>query len=90
MTDSKRGWSSAGLKQIAPDDPNYWSTAEAASLLGPPTLSHTQVRQLVHLANLEPAGKKRVAIRGKGGRHVRVYPAADLIKAFNAIAEILS
>lgn len=90
MTDIKRGWSSKGLKQIDPDDPDFWSTADAAKLLGPPELNHTQVRQLVHLAGLEPAGKKRVQINGRGGRHVRVYRAADLIKAYDAIAGILN
>lgn len=83
----KRGWSSEGLKVIPEEDPNYWSTADAARLLGPPDLSHTQVRQLVHLAGLEPVGKKRLT--GRGGRHVRVYRSSDLIKAFNAIADIL-
>lgn len=89
MATLKRGWSSQGLKQIDADDPNYWSTADAAKLLGPPELTHAQVRQLVHLAGLEPVGKKRVTIQGRGGRHVRVYRASELIKAFNAIADVL-
>ncbi len=83
---TSRGWSSAGLKQIDQDDPNFWSTAEASSLLGPPDLSHAQVRQLVHLAGLEPKGKKRVQ---RGGRHVRVYSAEELIAAYKAIADII-
>jgi hypothetical protein len=87
---TKRGWSSKGLKVISSDDPDYWSTADASRLLGPPELSHAQVRQLVNLAGLEPAGKKRVTLSGRGGRHVRVYKASDLIKAFGAIADILS
>ncbi len=84
---NKKGWSSAGLRQIDTDDPNFWSTADAAKLLGPPDLTHTQVRQLVHLAGLEPAGKKRM---DRGGRHVRVYKATDLIKAYSAISDILT
>ena len=90
MTNAKRGWSSAGLKLIDTDDPNFWSTADAARLLGPPDLTHQQVRQLVHLAGLQPAGKKRVSAQGRGGRHVRVYSATDLIKAFDAISDIIS
>jgi hypothetical protein len=86
---SNRGWSSKGLRVIAEDDPSFWSTADAARLLGPPELTHAQVRQLVNLAGLEPVGKKRVTVHGRGGRHVRVYKASDLIKAFSAIADIL-
>ncbi len=89
-TKSKRGWSSEGLDVISADDPGFWSTADAARFLGPPELSQAQVRQLVRLGGLEPAGKRRVTIRGRGGRHVRVYRSSDLIKAYEAISSILA
>lgn len=86
----KRGWSSQGLRIISPDDADYWSTADAAQLLGPPQLSQDQVRQLVNLAGLEPAGKRRMTPSGVKGRHVRVYKADDLIKAYDAISGLHS
>lgn len=85
----RRGWSSIGLRTIEADDPNYWSTKDAALLLGPPYLSATQVRQLVRLAGLKPAGKRRMTPTGKSGRHVRVYSAVELIKAYDAVANVI-
>lgn len=85
----RRGWSSVGLRVIDADDPNYWSTADASKLLGPPYLSQGQVRQLVHLAGLQPAGKRRMTPSGKPGRHVRVYSAVELIKAYDAVSNII-
>jgi hypothetical protein len=90
MTTSKRGWSSEGLQVVSQDDPGYWSTADAANLLGPPELTQAQVRQLIRLSNLQPAGKRRVTMRGRGGRHVRVYRASELIRAHDAIAQVLT
>lgn len=84
----KRGWSSVGLPVIEGDYDIYWSTAEAAYLLGPPSLTEAQVRQLVHLVSLEPVGKRWV--KGHGTRHVRVYRAADLIRIYDAIAGVMS
>lgn len=84
-----RGWSSQGLDVVAQDDPAFWSTADAAKLLGPPQLTQAQVRQLVRLSNIQPAGKRRVTVRGRGGRHVRVYRSTELIKAYEAISAIL-
>lgn len=87
MSDAKRGWSSSGLPVIDGHYAEYWSTAEAAYLLGPPFLSEEQVRQLVHLIGMEPAGKRWV--KGRGTRHVRVYRAAELVRAYDAIAGVL-
>jgi hypothetical protein len=84
-----KGWSSAGLKTVG-DDPELWTAADAARLLGPPLLTEPQVRQLIRLAGLEPQGKRRVTRSGtSGGRHARVYPATDLIRAFDAIEGVL-
>lgn len=85
----KRGWSSEGLDVIAQDDPEFWSTSDASKLLGPPQLTPGQVRQLVRLSGLQPAGKRRVTVRGRGGRHVRVFRATELIQAYEAISGIL-
>lgn len=83
-----RGWSSTGLKTLG-DSPDHWTPAEAAAILGPPHLDAAQVRQLIRLAGLEPAGKRRVTAHGRAGRHARVYPAADLIRAYEAVWGVL-
>jgi hypothetical protein len=85
---TKRGWSSAGLPVIEGNYDIYWSTAEAAYLLGPPSLTEEQVRQLVHLVGLTPVGKRWV--KGRTTRHVRVYRASDLIRVYEAIAALMS
>jgi len=87
VTAPRRGWSSGNLPVISTDDPNYWSVADASSLLGPPDLNENQVRQLVRLAGLEPVGKRYA---GSRRRHVRVYPATAFIQAFEKIATIIA
>lgn len=81
----KRGWTSAGLQVISQDDASYWSTRDAAILLGG-GLKPEQIRSLIRLAGIQPAGKRHGPSK-KGGRYVRVYAAIDLIKAYEAISE---
>jgi hypothetical protein len=76
VTQTQRGWKSVGLKTVG-DDPGLWSAQQAASLLGPPELSVTQVRALIRCAGLEPVAKRRTTLAS--GRHSRVYAAEDLI-----------
>lgn len=78
------GWSSADLPTLG-DDPRYWTAMDAARLLGPPELTVSQVRQLLKLTGIQPAGKRRVTRHGTSGRHARVYPALALIRAFDAL-----
>lgn len=82
----RRGWTSAHLDVVSTTDGTRWSVAEAANLLGPPQLTEAQVRSLVRLANLEPVGKR---FNGSRRRHVRVYDANDLIKAYEKVATLL-
>jgi hypothetical protein len=82
----RRGWTSSHLEVIATTDGTRWSIADAANLLGPPQLTETQVRHLVRLASLEPVGKR---FNGSRRRHVRVYDAQDLIKAYEKVATLL-
>lgn len=84
---TNRGWSSDGLKTVG-DDELLWTVSDAASLLGPPVLTARQVRDLVKLAGITPVGKRRVTQRGQAGRHARVYPASDLIRAYDAISRL--
>jgi hypothetical protein len=81
----RRGWSSKNLEVVPLLDPRYWSVFDAASLLGPPKLSESQVRDLIHLAGLEPAGKRH---NGSRRRHIRVYLAENLIEAYDKIAAL--
>ena len=88
MTDSpKRGWVSDRLPVVNPDDLSYWSTSDAAMLLGS-DLTAAQIRALIRLAGLQPSGKRR-GIARKGGRYVRVYSAVSLIRAHEAIQEAM-
>jgi hypothetical protein len=79
----KRGWTSQQLEVVSNDDVSYWSTADAAMLLAIPA---TQVRSLIRLASIEPAGKRHGPSR-RGGRYVRVYSAIDIIKAYEAVTD---
>lgn len=82
----RRGYETKYLPVVSPDDPNYWSVSDAAKLLGPPELTETQVRQLVHLVGMTPKGKRS---GGSRRRHVRVYDAGELSRAYAAIASVL-
>lgn len=81
-----RGWSSEGLKAVGDDD-TLWTAAEAAVLLGPPDLNVTEVRRLISLFNITPAGKRRTTGQGRAGRHARVYLASDLIEAYDKLSK---
>lgn len=84
--DKKRGYATHSLPVVSADDARYWTVADAARLLGPPDLDEAQVRQLVNLCGLEPAGKRP---GGSRRRHVRVYRAEQLVRAYQAIASVL-
>lgn len=84
--EKKRGYATKSLSVVAVDDERYWTVSDAAKLLGPPELSEAQVRQLVNLCSLSPAGKRP---GGSRRRHVRVYKAEELIRAYAAIASVL-
>lgn len=86
-TAPKRGWTSAGLTVIPNDDASFWSTHDAAIMLGD-DLKPDQIRSLIRLARIEPAGKRRAFAR-RGGRYVRVYAATDLIRAYEAVSDVM-
>jgi hypothetical protein len=50
-------------------------------------LKPEQIRSLIRLAGIQPAGKRHGPSR-KGGRYVRVYAAIDLIKAYEAVSDL--
>jgi hypothetical protein len=79
------GWSSKDLRVLdGNQNGEYWTISEAARMLGPPTLSETQLRQLIRMVSLEPAGKQP-----GNSRYVRVYKAVELIKLYEAIAGVI-
>lgn len=82
---SGRGWISSDLKVVG-DDSKLWTVAEAACLLGPPTLSVARVRHLVQFLSIEPVGKRRTSPHGQAGRYARVYRAADFIAAYDRLS----
>lgn len=46
------------------------------------------IRNLIRLTGIQPAGKRR-GIARRGGRYVRVYPAAELVKAYEVITDVV-
>jgi hypothetical protein len=86
QAEKKRGYATRTLTVVAVDDERFWTVADAARLLGPPDLDEAQVRQLVNLVGMTPAGKRP---SGSRRRHVRVYRAEQLIRAYRAIASVL-
>jgi hypothetical protein len=85
---ANKGWSSAGLKALG-DDPHSWTAADAARLLGPPTLTQSQVRALIRMASLVPVGKRRVTSYGQAGRYARCYRASDLIALYSTLEQVM-
>lgn len=83
-----KGWSVPSLPTVG-DNPEYWSAAEAAQMLGGGDLDARDVRNLVHLAHIAPVGKRWDVPQGKGGRHALVYNATDLIQAFDALHRLV-
>lgn len=72
MTDVKHGWSSVGLPVVAADNDANWTVREAAGEL---EVDENDLRHLIRIAHLTPAGKRN---NGSRRRHVRVYRAAAL------------
>jgi hypothetical protein len=70
------------------DDEALWTARDASRLLGPPYLSVREVRELIRLTSIQPAGKRRTTSHGFSGRYARVYQAADLIRAYDAIDRV--
>jgi hypothetical protein len=85
-TNKKRGYATRDLPVVADDDERYWSVSDAVRLLDPPGLDELWFRQLLHLVNMRPVAKKS---GGSRRRHVRVYEAEKLAKAYTAVAEVI-
>lgn len=83
----QRGWTAQGLTLVGEDE-RLWTVEEAARLLGPPSLSAVQVRQLIAMRDLQPVGTRRPTRAETRGRLPRVYRAIDFIKAYDALSKV--
>ena len=77
-----KGWS--GLPEVPADGQN-WPLDFAARLIGIP---ERDLRDLVRIAGLAPAGTMKTAAYARSGRNPRVYDGAKLIRLCRAIAEL--
>lgn len=77
----RRGWTSQDLP-VLDQDASLWRAQDAANLLGPPTLTPPEVRRLIILFGIRPVGRARTRT---AGRAARLYRAADLIEAYDAL-----
>jgi hypothetical protein len=85
--DGRKGWTSRDLPVVG-WEPGLWSVAQASALLGPPTMSEAQLRTLIRCASLQPVGKRQEGYGAHGGRHSRVYKAADLIRMYETVFQL--
>jgi hypothetical protein len=84
-------WSSDGLP-VTDASPGLWPLAFAAQHLGPPDLDPAQLRAVLPLVGIRPAGKMRVSGsdlgHSAGRRHVPLYRSADLIRLYEALGRV--
>lgn len=62
----------------------HWTLDEAAARLDPPVTAE-QVRAMVHLAGLQPVGRRRIGL----GRFRMVYDAEQVREAHAAVSPLL-
>jgi hypothetical protein len=62
----------------------HWTLDEAARLLDPPVTAE-QVRAMLHLAGVEPVGRRRLGL----GRFRMVYDAQRVREAHSAVSPLL-
>lgn len=72
-------WSSAGLPVICGREDVLWSVRGAALVLD---CQPDQVATVIRRAGIAPAGKRHEA--GLGTRHMRVYPAVLILRAWDS------
>lgn len=76
------GWE--GLPEV-PIDGTKWPLDFAAKIL---EIDEKDLRALVRIAGLEPAGTIKTAGYRRQGRNPRAYPATSLVKLVNGIREL--
>lgn len=88
--DNRRGYVTHTLPLVDEDDPDYWSVSDAVRLLESPEspwLNEVWFRQLINLTGMKPAGRRP---SGSKRRHVRVYDASKLAKAYTAMVSVMN
>lgn len=76
------GW--RGLPEV-PADGTVWPLSVAADVLGMP---ESDLRDLVRIAGLKPAGTIKMAEFRRSGRHPRAYDAARLVALYDGIRKL--
>lgn len=77
-----KGWTGIGFVNI---DGMNWPLSVAAKLLDIP---EKDLRDLVRITGLQPAGEIRMSAYSRQGRQPRAYPATKLIKLCEVIADL--
>jgi len=78
----KRGWK--GKLPVALDG-NCWPVDFAATMLG---CSEKDLRDLIRITGLEPAGTMRMSSFSRSGRNPRAYDATKLVELWNGMEEL--
>lgn len=78
----RKGWK--GKPPVALDG-NTWPLDFAAKTLG---VSEKDLRDLVRIVRLEPAGTLKMAAYRRSGRHPRAYDASKLVRMWQAVQEL--
>lgn len=78
----QRGWK--GKLPVALDG-NNWPLDFAAKMIGCP---EKDLRDLIRIIGLEPAGTLKMASYRRSGRHPRAYDASKLVRIWQAIQDL--
>jgi hypothetical protein len=78
----KRGWKG---KLPVPVDGNNWPLDFAAKMLD---CSEKDLRDLVRILRVEPAGTMKMAAYRRSGRHPRVYDASTLVRMWEKFCDL--
>lgn len=78
----KFGWKG---KPPVPVDGDNWPLDFAAATLG---ISEKDLRDMVRIVDLPPAGTMKMASYRRSGRNPRVYNASKLVKIYSAVQEL--
>lgn len=82
LTPAKAGWE--GLPEVEMNGEN-WTLDVAAEVLG---ISERDLRDLVRIVGLKPAGTMNMAHFRRPGRHPRAYEGAKLAQIYDAVRQI--
>lgn len=82
VEDSQKGWKS--VLPVALDG-NNWPVDFAAKMLG---CSEKDLRDLIRITGLQPAGTMKMASYRRSGRNPRAYDASALVRLWQGIQDL--